>query len=59
MARSNKIHINLEILTSCNVGYIPEILSTLTDQLWKELLKSFLDLNYKTEICEEQIVKVR
>ena len=52
-----KIHINLEMLTSCNVEYIQDILSTLNNQFWKDVLKSFLDINYKTEICEEQILK--
>ena len=52
-----KIHINLENLTSCNVEYIQDILSTLNNQFWKDVLKSFLDMNYKTEICEEQILK--
>ena len=52
-----KIHINLEMLTSCNVEYIQDILSTLNNQFWKDVLKSFLDINYKTEIGEEQILK--
>ena len=52
-----KIHINLEMLTSCNVEYIQDILSTLNNQFWKDVLKSFLDINYKTDICEEQILK--
>ena len=45
------------MLTSCNVEYIQDILSTLNNQFWKDVLKSFLDINYKTEICEEQILK--
>ena len=52
-----KIHINLEMLTSCNVEYIQDILSTLNNQFWKDVLKSFLDINYETEIGEEQILK--
>ena len=52
-----KIQINLEMLTSCNVEYIQDILSTLNNQFWKDVLKSFLDINYKTEIGEEQILK--
>ena len=52
-----KIYINLEMLTSCNIEYIQDILSTLNNQFWKDVLKSFLDINYKTEICEEQILK--
>ena len=52
-----KIHINLEMLTSCNVDYIQDILSTLNNQFWKDVLKSFLDINYETEIGEEQILK--
>ena len=52
-----KIHINLEMLTSCNVEYIQDILSTLNNQFWKDVLESFLDINYKTEIGEEQILK--
>ena len=51
------IYINLEMLTSCNVEYIQDILSTLNNQFWKDVLKSFLDINYKAEICEEQILK--
>ena len=51
------IHINLEMLTSCNVEYIQDVLSTLNNQFWKDVLKSFLDINYKTDICEEQILK--
>ena len=45
------------MLASCNVEYIQDILSTLNNQFWKYVLKSFLDINYKTEICEEQILK--
>ena len=52
-----KIHINLEMLTSCNVEYIQDILSTLNNQFCKDVLKSFLDINYETEIGEEQILK--
>ena len=52
-----KIHINLEMLTTCNVEYIQDILSTLNNQFWKDVLKSFLDINYETEIGEEQILK--
>ena len=52
-----KIHINLEMLTSCNVEYIQDILSILNNQFWKGVLKSFLDINYKTEIGEDQILK--
>ena len=52
-----KLHINLETLTSCNVEYIQDISSTLNNQFWKDVLKSFLDINYKTEICEEHILK--
>ena len=47
----------MEMLTSCNVEYIQDILSTLNNQFWKDVLKSFLDINYKTEICEEQILR--
>ena len=57
MARNNKNTYNLEMLTSCNVEYIQDILSTLNNQFWKDVLKSFLDINYKTEIGEEQILK--
>ena len=49
-----KLHINLETLTSCNAEYIQDISSTLNNQFWKDVLKSFLDINYKTEISEEQ-----
>ena len=52
-----KIHINLKMLTSCNVEYIQDILNTLNNQFWKDVLKSFLDIHYKTEICEEHILK--
>ena len=45
------------MLTSCNVEYIQDILSTLNNQFWKDVLKSFLKINYITEICEEQILK--
>ena len=57
MARTKKIHINLQILTSSNVEYIQDILNTLNKQFWKDVLTSFLDINYKTEIGEEQILK--
>ena len=33
------------------------ILSAFNNQFWKDVLKSFLDITYKTEICEEQILK--
>ena len=45
------------MLTSCNVEYIQDILSTLNNRFWKDVLKSFLDINYKTEKGEEQILK--
>ena len=45
------------MLTSCNVEYIQDSLRTLNNQFWKDVLKYFLDINYKTEICEEQILK--
>ena len=45
------------MLTSCNVEYIQDILSTLNNQFRKDVLKSFLNINYKTEIGEEQILK--
>ena len=45
------------MLSSCNVEYIRDILSTMNNQFWKYVLKYFLYINYKTEICEEQILK--
>ena len=51
-----KLHINQEMMTSCDVGYIHGIFSTLNNQFWKDVLKNFLDINYKTEIGE-QILK--
>ena len=37
-----KTHLNLEMLKSCNVEYIQDIFSTLNNQFWKDVLKSFL-----------------
>ena len=52
-----KMHVNLEKLTSFNTEFIRERCNTLKNQFWKDVFKSFLDINRKTEETEEQILK--
>ena len=42
-----KMHVNLEKLTSFNAEFIRERCNSLKNQFWKDVFKSFLDINRK------------
>ena len=52
-----KIHLNLKKLMSCNTEFIRETYNTISNEFWKDVLKSVIDIDMRTEATEERILE--
>ena len=52
-----KIHLNLEKLMSCDTEHIRETYNTISNEFWKDVLKSVIDIDMRTEATEERILE--
>ena len=52
-----KVYLDVEKLMTCNTELIKEKSNTINNQFWKDVLKSAIDIDMKTVVTEEFILK--
>ena len=52
-----KVYLDVEKLMTCNTELIKEKSNTINNQFWKDVLKSVIDIDMKTVVTEEFILK--
>lgn len=52
-----KQYIDIEKMTSCNTNYVEKIVGNVKNKFWKDVLLSFLEIDRKLELSEDQVLK--